>query len=267
MITSNLVIVKLGGSVLTKKKSNEKKIDRKSLERLSREISSAMAKDGFRLVVVHGVGSFGHIISKQYSLTEGYIDKKQIGAVSKLRCDLAKLNLEISEELRRCGVNILSLHPSSLFYSDSGKLISQDLKIISKCLELGFTPMLYGDIIFDGRKGFRILSGDKIIFHLAKYLKPNRIIIGTDVDGIFDQDPNIHKNARLIRSVNGDTVGKVVLSESTAIDVTGGMKGKVDELLKLLSFAQSSQIINISKPDILKKALLGNARLGTVIKP
>jgi len=266
MKTGNLVIIKLGGSVLTRKKHNEKKIDKDSLKRLSKEIRSAMTED-LRLIIVHGVGSFGHIISKKYSLVEGFTGEEQIKAISALRYDLAKLNLEISRELRHCGINVVTFHPSSLFYSDSGKLKSKNFQSISESLKLGLTPMLYGDIIFDEKRGFGILSGDSIILHLAKYFKPNRIIIGTDVDGVFDRDPNINRNARLIRSINGRNIGSVDLSQSTAIDVTGGMKGKIGELLKLLPFSQQSQIINISKPNVLKKALLGNTNLGTTIKP
>lgn len=266
MKTGNLAIIKLGGSVLTRKKHNEKKIEMNNLKRLSKEIGSVINKD-LRLIIVHGVGSFGHIISKKYSLNEGFMNKEQIMAISTLRCDLMKLNLAISKELLLCGVNVLSFQPSSLFYSESGELISKNLNLISKSLALGFTPLLYGDIIFDDKKGFGILSGDNIIFHLAKYFKPNRIIIGTDVDGVFDRDPNVNKNPRLIRSINGKNIGNVTLSQSTATDVTGGMKGKIGELLKLLEFSQNSQIINISKPNVLKKALLGDTSLGTTIEP
>ncbi|MFA6097008.1 MAG: isopentenyl phosphate kinase [Candidatus Paceibacterota bacterium] len=267
MKTGNLVIIKLGGSVLTRKKQNKKKIERKNLKRLSGEIASAMKKDGFKLIVVHGVGSFGHVLSEKYSLAGGFRNKEQIGAISDIGCDLAKLDLEISEELRNCGVSTISLRPSSLFYSDSGKLKLQNLKIVSKVLELGFVPMLHGDIVFDAQKGFGILSGDSIILHLAKYFKPNRIILGTDVDGVFDCDPNLHKNAKLIRSVNSGNLENIDLSGSTAIDVTGGMKGKILELLKLPKSVSYSQIVNISKPGVLEKALLGNTHLGTIIKP
>lgn len=64
LMKNKLVIIKPGGSVITYKKSNQKKINRKHLDRLSEEIASALKKEKITMIIVHGAGLFGHIISK-----------------------------------------------------------------------------------------------------------------------------------------------------------------------------------------------------------
>lgn len=263
---NKLVILKLGGSVITYKKSNQKKISRKHLDRLSGEIAFAQRREKFRLIIVHGVGSFGHIIAKKFQLKEGYSNEHQIEAVAELRYDLERLNLEIVRSLKDHGINVLPLHPSSLWRLEEGELQPIDNRIIESSLNFGFSPTLYGDILTDTKKGFGIISGDKIIFHLAKILKPYRIVIGTDTEGLFDRDPRSHSGAKLLKEATSLELEHLKIEGSSATDVTGGMRGKINELQKLAKLGLESHIINISKPNILRRTLLGQGSFGTIIK-
>ncbi len=265
MKIKDLIIIKLGGSVITQKKSNLKKINRKKLERLSGEIASALRKRKFSLIIVHGVGTFGHVIAKKFHLKDGYKSESQIKAVSQLRCDLEKLNYEVIKSLRDKGVNCVDIHPSSFMKFENGEVEYINTTVIRKNIELGFVPVLHGDILIDEYKGFGIISGDGIICELSKALCPSKIIMGTDIDGVFDSDPKVRKNAKLIREINNKTIKNISIGESTAIDVTGGMKGKIKELIKLADCGAEIYIINILKPGILEKCLLGQKVLGTTI--
>ncbi|MGD8543676.1 MAG: hypothetical protein PVG48_00980, partial [Candidatus Bathyarchaeota archaeon] len=74
-------VLKLGGSVITNK---EKPLtpNLSAIKRLANEISKANVS---RLVLVHGGGSFGHPIAKQYAIEKGYKDQTQIMGFSKTR--------------------------------------------------------------------------------------------------------------------------------------------------------------------------------------
>ncbi len=50
----------------------------------------------------------------------------------------------------------------------------------------------------DSEQGFAILSGDQLIVRLAIELDAERVIFGSDVDGIFTSNPKLDKNAKLI---------------------------------------------------------------------
>jgi isopentenyl phosphate kinase len=40
-----------------------------------------------------------------------------------------------------------------------------------------------------------VMSGDTVIAQTCKLMKPKKVLMGTDVDGIFTADPKIDKNA------------------------------------------------------------------------
>lgn len=265
MPQNNLLILKLGGSVITEKKEGRKKINRRNLERLSLEIARAKKKKDLSLIIVHGAGSFGHIIAKRFGLNEGYKNKAQIKAITELYCDLKELNLEVIKSLKNKGLNAIPFQQSSAWRLRNKEINNPNLDIIKKYLRLDFIPVLYGDILIDDKLGFSVLSGDKIVYCLAKKLKAQRVILGTDVDGIFNRDPRICKNAKLFRKINRKNIKEINAGKSTAVDVTGGMGGKVSELIKLAKIGIKSEIINISKAGILEKALLEQENLGTEI--
>ncbi|NOQ68237.1 hypothetical protein GQ568_02245, partial [Patescibacteria group bacterium] len=224
---NNLVILKIGGSVITDKKNNKKTIDQKVLKRIIKEIAQAKSKKDFSLIIIHGVGTFGHKIAKKFDLQNGYKDRSQIRAISSLCLDLKKLNIEILKHLKRANINAIAFEQSSAWEMTNGRLYNCNLSIINKHLELNLTPILYGDILIDKKLKFSILSGDQIIYYLAKKLNADKVVMGTDIDGVFDCDPKINKNAKLVKLVNKNNFNKLSISGSTAIDVTDGMRGKV----------------------------------------
>ena len=56
-----------------------------------------------------------------------------------------------------------------------------------------------------------------------------------------------------------------MLSDSSNIDVTGGMAGKVSELIKIAKMGVTIQIISALKKNNIKKAFSGE-KAGTLIK-
>lgn len=259
------MVLKLGGSVITHKAEKSKKINKRNLERLCLEIANAKKKDDFSLVIVHGGGSFGHIISEKFRLNEGYIDKFQIKAITDLHLSLNKLSIAVIKALKRYGLNAVSFSPSSAWKLNMKEMEYCDLGIIKDLVKLEIIPVLHGDLLMDASSGFSILSGDYIVYYLAKNLKADKVLIGTDIDGVFDSDPGINKNAKLIKELNKRTVKNLKIEGSRSADVTGGMKGKVKELLKLASCKIESNIININKSGILEKSLTGKENFGTRI--
>jgi len=266
-VRNKLIILKLGGSVITHKSSGRKMVNRKNLERLSLELSRAQKKEKFSIIIIHGVGSFGHIIAGKFKLNDGFKNKKQVKVIPLLRGDLEKLNTKVIKTLMENKLNTMAVHPSSLWTLNNRRLKNANLDMIKNLLKLELTPVLYGDILTDSKLGFSILSGDQIVYYLAKKLNAVKVIVGTDVDGVFDANPKINKGAKLIKEINKHNVKQFCVNASTAVDVTGGMGGKINELLKLANFGIESEIINISKQGILEKSLRGKKGIGTLIVP
>jgi len=109
-----------------------------------------------------------------------------------------------------------------------------------------------------------VLSGDQIIKFLAENLHAKRVILATDVDGIYNKNPKKYSDAHLIETVS--SLEQMETGEETNTDVTGGMGGKVSELLELLELKIESEIINANTEGNIRKALNGENVTGTRIK-
>ena len=109
-----------------------------------------------------------------------------------------------------------------------------------------------------------VISGDQIIQYLAKNLNPDKVILGTDVDGVYNKNPKTHDDAVFFDKFSSledlDT-----LEGTTNIDVTGGMVGKIKELLYLADLGIESKIINAEIENNIFKALNNDQVKGTVI--
>ena len=55
-----MIILKIGGSILTNKDSKTSEVDAVSLKRIASEIKRSLDNSDKELVIVHGAGSFGH---------------------------------------------------------------------------------------------------------------------------------------------------------------------------------------------------------------
>ena len=262
-----MIILKLGGSVLTKKDSTYAEVNHENLNRIATEIhDSFLIKDSNHdlsdgLIIVHGAGSFGHPPAQKYQIGVSFkVDeypKKRIGFSKTQNC-VKKLNTIICECLISNKIPCVSIQPSSFITTDNKRIDTFNLDLITKYLDEGFVPVIYGDVVIDSSLKIAVLSGDQILQYIAKNLKSkeiNEIILGTDVDGVFTKNPKKHNNAKLIRKVSS-LEDIEVLDSTTNIDVTGGMIGKIKELLELADLGIESKIINANKEGLITDSLL-----------
>jgi len=261
-----LIVLKLGGSVITKKSENKSEVNRENLDRLAKEISEARKEKKFGLMVVHGAGPFGHVLAKKYELDKGLRNEKQLEGFAKTHQSMERLNEQVVGTLQKHGINAIAYQPSSLGLLKNKKIIQFPTGVIKGFLDLGMVPVSYGDVLVDLETGINILSGDHLVPYLAKELEADRVIIATDVDGIYNGDPKTNKNAKPVKEINSKNFKKIRIGGSKAVDVTGGMKRKVQELLEIAKLGIESQIIGAAKKGNLKMALLGNKKIGTIIK-
>ncbi len=57
-------------------------------------------------------------------------------------------------------------------------------------------------------------STTSVAIQVAEFLNAERLIILTDVDGIYDKDPNVFDDAKLLRELNYDSLQKIILEIS-----------------------------------------------------
>lgn len=257
------MVLKIGGSVITDK-NGELEARTDVIDRLAGEIERAAIK---RLVVIHGGGSFGHTKAQQYGIKDGLKDPSQLAQFAETHHVMTVLNGLLMDSLIWHSVPAVSVTPSSVIITKEGRIATFDETAMRKLLEMDMTPVMYGDAVLDSKIGFTIMSGDQLAATLATRLEAERIVIGVDVDGLFNGDPKAEKTAKLFEHLTVDELRKLQgkLGKSTACDVTGGMFGKMAELLHAVERGIPATIVNASEPDNVYLALKGERVRGTTI--
>lgn len=262
-----MIILKLGGSILTKKDSSESEIDEVNLHRLACEIRRSLDKGNKELVIVHGAGSFGHPPAKEYKIGEPFKSDeypyKRIG-FAKIQNSVKKLNMLVCEEFIKENIPVVAI-PASSFVTTSNKRITEaNIDKFKEYLEKGYVPIIYGDVVLDDDLEMAVISGDQIIQYLAINLNADEVILGTDVDGVYNKNPKLHNDAKLYERFS--SLDELESFEDTVnVDVTGGMVGKIKELLYLADLGIDSIIINADIEDNVYKALEQENVTGTII--
>ena len=234
-------ILKIGGSILTDKtRAESPKI--KVIERIATEIAGC--PEG--LILIHGAGSFGHIQAKRYGLKDKFDPK----GILETHRSVVRLNDLVVEHLDNAGLHPVPVHPFGNTILKSGRVELMETKPITEMLKRGLIPVLHGDVAMDTSKGVEIVSGDQLVAHLAKLLGPELVALGTAADGvIFD--------GKVLKTVTKETLPKIEpqLGGSSGVDVTGGMRGKLLELLGLADRGIASIIFNAGKAGLIEKVL------------
>lgn len=253
-LSTGPIIIKLGGSVITDKSAR----NAPRLGKIS-EIADAISSLGGALILIHGAGSFAHPIVLEHRLQEGLLSKEQLKGFMEAKYWLLELQQILIREFRSRGVPVAPIMPSSCIVASDGRISAFNLAPIRKFIELGLIPLLHGDLVPDRRRGLSVISGDRLALYLAERMGARMVIFGCDVDGLFDADPRIDPNARLIPLVTPSNYEEALgaAGGSRGSDVTGGMRGKVLESIRLARRGVEVVILNLNRPWDLVKAVRG----------
>ena len=254
-----MILIKLGGSVITDKRK-ENTARKKVVNRLARE----MKLSGKELIIVHGAGSFGHITARAFNLDKGYESKEQLMGFSVTHRNVRILNNIVLEALLSAGFKAVSIPPLSFIKLKGKRLHSIDLSFFEDSLQLGLTPVTFGDVVFDAELSFSICSGDLLMVELAKKFQPEKAIFVIDEDGIYSGDPKKSREVKLLRSVSKDDLMKIS-TDISVTDVTGGMRGKLWSIAEIADQGIEVLVINGNKRNRLLRALLGKKVKGTTV--
>ncbi len=237
-----LTVIKLGGSVLT-----DKSRPYSLMEERIREIGKELGEVFERMIIVHGVGSFGHPPVKEYHLYRGYESGEDLVNLAHTQSLVFILRTRLADALRSQGIPAMIFLPSSVIVAENEKIKEFYSEPIEKFLDLGMVPLIGGDMVYDEVRGFSVCSGDTIALHLAARLNAKRLIFVSDVNGIYTEDPKTNENARLIREISLDDIqNKARVSGSAGIDVTSGMKGKIEKLKSYAHLLKDTEIVFLS---------------------
>jgi isopentenyl phosphate kinase len=275
-----LVFVKLGGSVITDKTRPET-VRPEVISRLAREMAAALVarskvlrstEDELHMVVGHGSGSFGHVAAQRHGTRHGVRGTEGWHGFAEVAAAAARLNRTVTDSLLEAGVPVWSFQPSASALCRGGRLVSLETAPIIRALAEGLVPLLYGDVALDENQGGTIISTEQILAYLAHRLHPARLILIGEVDGVFEGDPLLEPSVDRVPVISAENWQSVRsrLGGSHAIDVTGGMLAKVEEMVELARELQglTVHILSGERAGALEEALLlpSEAASGTIIR-
>jgi len=269
---TELVFLKLGGSLITDKdKPYTPRLDK--LAELAKEIASSL-NSNLRLVLGHGSGSFGHAAAKQYGTRDGISPRRgeerdeenYWKGFAEVWFQASQLNRFVMEALRAVGLPAVALAPVSAVTAREMQVARWDLTPLRSALEAGLLPVVYGDVIFDEARGGTILSTEDLFGHLARQLRPNRILLAGLEAGVWEDFPARTRLVNEIRSQSYQAM-RAGIGASSSVDVTGGMAAKVGQMFGLIQEVPglTVQIFSAEESGNLARALAGE-RVGTLLR-
>ena len=240
----------MGGSIITNKdrplSPRKKTIDKitKNLKKISEPV-----------ILVHGGGSFGHYWSVRYDMHTKPA-KYDYHGIAIVKNSMIELNKIILDSMVKNKLNPYCLPPTDFMAGD--KPIISKIKQIKNMAESNLTPVTFGDALWYGQKKSYILSGDRIMSILAKSLRPRLSIFLLNVDGLYS-DFNTKK---LIYDMKDQQAS----IQEISMDVTGGMKRKVEEAIKISKIGLKVFFVNGNKPYRMVDAIEKNKFEGTIFR-
>jgi len=261
------VFLKLGGALLTEKAGREA-VRGDVLARLAAEISVWPGAGTGRLVLAHGSGSFGHVAARE----SGFLDRPgEPMAFARVAASARRLNAQVVEALLGEGLPAIGVPGGLVATCEAGRVATVRAEIVADLLAIGLVPVLYGDAAPDRVRGGSIASTEPLLAALAEPLGAARIVLATDVDGVFSADPHGDPSATRLDRISAADKGEVAAflggAKGSATDVTGGMASKVSSMLALVARRPGLEVRIVSglRPGVVLAALAGDAAAGGTV--
>jgi glutamate 5-kinase len=216
---SKIIVIKIGSSLLI---DNNKKVRKKWLSEFAKDIHELIKQDKKIIIVSSGAIAMG---CKKLNLNKKNlkIDKSQavasIGQIElmnlfsktfvkqKINISQILLTLEDTEQRRRA-LNAKRTF-DNLFQLDFVPIVNENDTIAT-------AEIKYGD-------------NDRLASRVAQISSADSLILLSDVNGLYTQNPKIYKNAKLLKEIkNIDENIEKIATKSVSEYGTGGMKTKID---------------------------------------
>lgn len=265
MPDSGPVVVKLGGSVLTRKREAAR-VRPKILHRLAAELA---APGGPPVVLLHGAGSFGHPGALRWHLAQAPADAAErahrLRGAAIVSAEVRRLHAGVLQALVDAGLSPLSVPPQPIAVNRAGALEKLELEPFRRALARGGVPVSFGDVVSDSEWDFSILSADTIAVELVRGLPSRRLLFVSDVEGVL-APAAAGQRRRPIPRLTRDVVDSLRPAEGV-VDVTGGIRAKAEAMLAAAGAGADAGLISGLRHGALSRALRGESVYGSWCGP
>jgi len=217
--SSKIIVIKIGSSLLI---DNNRKVRKKWLLEFSKDIKELIKENKKIIIVSSGAIAMG---CKKLNLSKKKlkIDKSQ--AVASIG-QIELINL-FSEVFVKQKINISQIL-LTLEDTEQRRRALNAKRTFDNLFQLGFVPIVNeNDTI--ATTEIKYGDNDRLASRVAQISGADSLILLSDVDGLYTQNPKIYKNSKLIKEIkNIDKNIEKIATKSIGEHGTGGMRTKID---------------------------------------
>jgi glutamate 5-kinase len=216
---SKIIVIKIGSSLLI---DNNKKVRKKWLLEFAKDIRKLIKENKKIIIVSSGAIAMG---CKKLNLSKNNlkIDKSQ--AVASIG-QIELMNL-FSEVFVKQKINISQIL-LTLEDTEQRRRALNAKRTFDNLFQLGFVPIV-NENDTTATSEIKYGDNDRLASRVAQISGADSLILLSDVDGLYTQNPKIYKNAKLLRTINNiDKNIEKIATKSVSEYGTGGMKTKID---------------------------------------
>lgn len=253
------IVIKVGTSTLTHATG---KLNLRRIDRLTRCVAD-LENRGYQVVLVSS-GAIG-VGAKKLRLPERPTELRMKQAAAAVgQCELMHIYDKMFLEY---GVTVAQILLTAEDVVDHSSRRQNVHNTFSALMETGVIPIVNeNDSV--SVKEIQFGDNDSLSADVAKLCEADLLVIFTDIDGLYDDNPNENPEARLIRVVRGfisDKLRKAAGGAGTKFG-TGGMATKLNAAEICMNANIPMFVVNGSEPEILFDLLDGRLE-GTLFLP
>jgi glutamate 5-kinase len=216
---SKIIVIKIGSSLLI---NNNKKIRKKWLIEFAKDIQNLIKQNKKIIIVSSGAIAMG---CKKLSLNKKNLKLDKSQAIASIgQIELMNLFSKIFVKFK---INISQIL-LTLEDTEQRRRALNAKRTFDNLFQLGFVPIVNEN---DSIATTEIKYGDndRLASRVAQISGADSLVLLSDVNGLYTQNPKIYKNAKLLKEIkNIDENIEKIATKSISEYGTGGMKTKID---------------------------------------
>ena len=216
---SKIIVIKIGSSLLI---DGNKKIRKKWLSEFSKDIQELLKQNKKIVIVSSGAIAMG---CKKLNLSKKNLKLDKSQAVASIG-QIELMNL-FSETFLKFKINISQIL-LTLEDTEQRRRALNAKRTFDNLFQLGFVPIVNeNDSIATSE--IKYGDNDRLASRVAQISGADSLILLSDVNGLYTQNPKIYKNAKLLKVIKDiDQNIEKIATKSIGEHGTGGMKTKID---------------------------------------
>jgi len=216
---SKIIVIKIGSSLLI---DDNKKIRKKWLSEFAKDIQELIKQNKKVIIVSSGAIAMG---CKKLNLNKKNLKLDKSQAVASIG-QIELMNL-FSKTFVKSKVNISQIL-LTLEDTEQRRRALNAKRTFDNLFQLGFVPIINENDSIETSE-IKYGDNDRLASRVAQISGADALILLSDVDGLYTQNPKIYKNAKLLKEIkNIDKNIEKIATKSISQHGTGGMKTKID---------------------------------------